>query len=799
MLFYKNKLYWASLFLALIVILAILVPFYVISVNDENDRINENFDGTSRLVQSDIDTNLNNLISNLDDVAKNFGVITNYSEVDMITFEYITENIVEANYFAMSYAPIVNHTDRLNFEALLSDIYNTSIEIQYLLPNITATLSGPRDFYVPIMFTTSDNLAVIGYDLAQSFNRKAQIESALMSGEPEFANLVKGFRSGNLVNVVPLMYPIVDIYNDIVGFIATGFFVEDYFGQFSFKQRNVDYGIIMDNNVVFSSKQSTTVNDVYNDDLVNAITISVLNKNFTIVVTGGDAYKNSIISDDNELALYVGIVLFLLIISLITLLFYKNEKNDIELTNATRDSISKTYDRIVSYFSHEMRSPLNTIKSMLHYINMSEPTTDGDIEKYELTGEHMNAMFDSVHRIKHFVDEMLAFQKMADNKVIISSHQDNIIDFCLKVLKNQSLNCTSDVNLQLMVSEELVANPTVYVDGIHLSQIILNGLSNAIKFTSSGYIMIRLYSKTIDRNQYLSIEILNTGIGLGDVDIEQIFIPFSQGIGKHNMEERYTIFNYSIDKIVKQRIQNMINSKQQYNYVEQFNKPGILDNTSAFAKQEGSGMGMPISKMLSISMGGDMEIYDEYEDSKFVHTCFHSIINVTKPDSHAITIDDTVNTGNMNITHSMKVRRKYTEKFDGMQPEDISSDDIRILLIDDTISNLRTGKLIFSRLKYNIDTLDDGIHIDYDTVNKYDIILLDIVMNHSSGMEICNKLISKGYRGIILATTGHLTDDDMDMYRVQGFDGVLGKPFEFNKTDAFFKKILINKEWAILV
>ena len=121
------------------------------------------------------------------------------------------------------------------------------------------------------------------------------------------------------------------------------------------------------------------------------------------------------------------------------------------------------------------------------------------------------------------------------------------------------------------------------------------------------------------------------------------------------------------------------------------------------------------------------------------------------------------------------------------------------MLIDDTAGNLKTGQMIFSKLKYNIDTLSDGIFIDYDNINKYDIILLDIIMSHSTGLEICSKIINKNYSGIILATTGHVTESDINLYKKQGFNGVLGKPFQFTQSDAFFKKILVTKEWDVLV
>ena len=798
--FYRNKVYWVSIFSAFILILAILLPFYLISLKNKDDTINKSFETTSRLIQHDVSANFQNLVNNLDDISRGFGILKDYNNIDEELFDYLIMNIDNSDYYVISYAPVVYDSNRSHFESLISNIYNNTLEIKYLISPGVFNISEPKELYYTIIYSNAAQNTIIGVDLLQSFNRKQQLMESLNTKTANFANVTFANSANGPINIIPLMYPVIDVNDNINGFLAIAFKVETYFKNTSFTNPNLNYAVLTDDVVLFSTNNIETIELIHNNDLVNVFDFTILNKMFKIVVYGGDDFKKSVTSDDNDVALIVGIILFILIMILITLLFHINQKsNDIIETN-TRQTISKTYDRIVSYFSHEMRSPLNTIQSLIYYLNMNNNNNKDDMtfeDEYTLNASEMTTLYESVHRIKHFVDEMLSYQKMADGKMNISVQKHNIVEFCTNILSNQSINCPKTINVQLLISKNLDDHPNIYIDTIHLSQVILNGLSNAIKFTNDGYIILRLHVKNIDKYTYLSLEILNTGIGLLDINPQSLFVPFSQGISKHSKDkqEKYTIFNYKIDKLVKQNVQKIMNYDEN-DYVIKFNEYGKADETSAFAKQNGSGMGMPISKMLSISMGGDLTIQDEFENGKFKWTNFHSVIDISEPGQHInVPMQDYMT----DLNNIMNVKRCYSTKFDGLNMEDINNNDINILLIDDTPGNLETGEKIFSKLGYNIDTLSDGIFIDYSQIFKYDIILLDIIMTQSTGMDICSRLIKYKYNGIILATTGFVSDNDIMNYNNHGFNGVYAKPFKIPETDKFFKTILIDKKWNVLI
>ena len=804
--FYRDKIYWGSLISAFVLILAILLPSYLISLKNKNDTIDNLFDTTSRLIQHDVTTNFENLVNNLDDISKGFGMIKSYNDIDEQLFYHLISNINNTNNFAVSYAPLVLDENRSQFESLLSNIYNNTIEIKVLVQPLEFNVSSVREFHFPIMFSNAAT-HVYGIDLAQSQNRKDEINASLITKQPQFANVIQAQteEEHTLVNVIPMMYPVIDIDDNIISFLAIAFRIENYFKSTTFTYNNLDYAVLMDDNLLFSTNDIDMIQSIYDNELINHLKFTIFNKIFKIVVYGDNDFKESVTTNDNNIALIIGVILFISIILLITILFYLNEKSNKLLETTTRQSISKTYDRIVSYFSHEMRTPLNTIHSLIYYLNIND--NDDNIsdsvsfkDEYVLTASEMGTLYESVHRIKHFVDEMLSYQKMADGQMHISIQKYNIIEFCINILSNQSINCPNSIKMQLLVSKDLDEHPDIYIDTMHLSQIILNGLSNAIKFTNTGHIILRLYLKNIDKSSYLSLEILNTGIGLENIDLDTLFIPFSQGITKHmqfkgkNEPEKYTIFNYKIDKLTKLNVQKIMNVNESCDVVK-YETYGKADETSAFNKQNGSGMGMPISKMLSISMGGDLTIKDEFDNGEFKWTNFHSVIDVSEPGYHInLPIQDSV----IDLNEMTENQRVYSNKFNGFNVENINNKDIKVLLVDDTPGNLEMGQKIFSKLGYNIDTLTDGIFIDYDKVFEYDIILLDIIMAQSTGLDICSKLIKYKYDGIILATTGYVSDSDIINYHNHGFNGVYAKPFKISKTDIFFKSILIDKKWNVL-
>lgn len=810
-MFWKSRAYWLIIFIAITIGLAIILPFYFQAQQDEKDSLDTIFDITSTIVINDISDQVNSFVSGFFGIATAFGTLGNFTNVTKVKFDKLTNT--DTSIFTLSYNPFVYEYERTLYEDHFSAGWNETIVIRRQLSNGTIIVSPTETFYVPVGFANFPT-NVQGVDVYQVPDRKVAIDAANNGISTVLTPTVLLGMVDTII--MPIITPVTNIYNDTVAILALVITIDSFFSSVvdtAIDGTKLDTSLILDDQLLYSTKYDT-INHIYDNEYVKVLEHVFIDKTIQIIITSNDEFKDKFSRNANDIFLIINMCLLVAVLCLITYLFYANEKSNEIGIKKVQEASKSAYNRMVSYFSHEIRNPLNTVYSMLHYIepleagmhrNIShnemdsliiddENNDDSDDKLFKFTGQHLKMLYNSVYRIKHFVDEMLEFQKMSDGKINLSKYSFNVIDFAKNILEQQSINCDNVIRLQLTVSKQIMAQPIIHSDSIRLSQIILNGLSNAIKFTEKGFIQIRLYILTISDNRYLSVEILNSGIGLGDVNIDNLFVPFGQSsLSKFKSE---ILFNYDTSKINMQHIDRVINSADCYQFDMYHDNPGEILENSIFAKQAGSGMGMSISRMLSIALGGYLTIYDEYEGSQYKQTNFHSVINVTDSNKHiTIPINYDIYEKSVNTSHN----RIYSEKFKGMEPSNIQNSDISILIVDDTPDVLRMGQMMFSKLGYNIDAVSDGAFINYNEINNYDIILLDIVMAQSSGLEVCGKLIHKGYTGVILVTSGDVTDNSIKLYNEVGFDGVYGKPFQIRKTNEFFRKMLITHEWDILM
>jgi CheY-like chemotaxis protein len=102
------------------------------------------------------------------------------------------------------------------------------------------------------------------------------------------------------------------------------------------------------------------------------------------------------------------------------------------------------------------------------------------------------------------------------------------------------------------------------------------------------------------------------------------------------------------------------------------------------------------------------------------------------------------------------------------------------LVIDDEVVNCRLVRRQLERLGVTAIVLYDGADLDSlsaETVNSQSIILLDIVMPRSNGVQVGKEILRRGFRGTLVAMTANTSPDDVATYRAAGFHQVLGKPF----------------------
>jgi len=222
------------------------------------------------------------------------------------------------------------------------------------------------------------------------------------------------------------------------------------------------------------------------------------------------------------------------ILSLLSLALYKNniirnqnnlllrEKNkELVLAKNKAEKASKARSEFLSTVSHELRTPLNAINGITHLLLEDNP------KKTQL--KYLESLKFSGNYLTTFINEILEINKIDSTKVEIENITFNLKELLFNIqssLKELATANKNYFNLEIdeSIPDNLIGDPT------KISQIILNLINNALKFTQNGNVNViaKLYTKEED-GATVYFEIVDTGIGIPEDKLQTVFESFSQG------------------------------------------------------------------------------------------------------------------------------------------------------------------------------------------------------------------------------------------------------------------------------
>jgi protein-histidine pros-kinase len=191
------------------------------------------------------------------------------------------------------------------------------------------------------------------------------------------------------------------------------------------------------------------------------------------------------------------------------------EKN-IELEKA-----SQAKDRFLASMSHELRTPLNAIIGFTGTLLMklAGPLT-GDQEG------QLHTIRGSAKHLLSLINDLLDLAKIESGKVVLDFEPVS----CQEVVKEVAATLRALVEAKGLVFEVTVPEDSVVVptDRRALSQILINLVNNATKFTEKGFVRLELKSLRDGQQSSIEFSVTDSGIGIRDEDQERLFRAFEQ-------------------------------------------------------------------------------------------------------------------------------------------------------------------------------------------------------------------------------------------------------------------------------
>ncbi|MFA5422902.1 MAG: response regulator [Phycisphaerae bacterium] len=380
--------------------------------------------------------------------------------------------------------------------------------------------------------------------------------------------------------------------------------------------------------------------------------------------------------------------------------------------------------------SHEIRTPMNGI------IGFADIMMDEELSEQQK--EYVEIIKVAANNLLTLINDILDFSKIEAGKL-----EAEAVDFGLESLLKDITYLMKPMAQKKGVKFEVeYANglpDDMRTDPVRLRQCLFNLLSNAMKFTSEGHVMLRLSPANgleghpqNDNRHFIRFEVEDTGIGIPPDKRDSIFDAFSQVDG------------------------------------------------STTRKYGGTGLGLAITRELTHLLGG--EIYLKSEIGK--GSTFYIIIPVTLPSA----------------TGQPKEQSQEQPKVEPLQeivsenppPSDESSVKTvsgRVLVADDNKTSEVLSSLLLKKLGFDVVCVADGQEaVDRASEESFDLILMDMQMPTVDGYEATKRLREKGVKSPIIAVTAHALDGDRNKCLEAGCSDYVAKPINRDRLYEIIRK-----------
>ena len=249
------------------------------------------------------------------------------------------------------------------------------------------------------------------------------------------------------------------------------------------------------------------------------------------------------------------VVLFTVISLVLLLLLYTLFKNN-NFRKKSNAALSKTNEALliakekaeeasvlksqfVSTISHELRTPLYGVVGITNMLL--------DEHKELANSPHLSSLKFSARYLLSLVNDILQINKIEDNRIVLENLTFNISDE-INMVKNSLSFLAKNNNNTIAVKIDAAIPEYLIGDKLRLSQIIMNLVSNALKFTKNGKVTIHVKLEKVEGKSYfLAFKIEDNGIGIAAEDQEKIFEKFVQ-VGRKETDYQGTGLGLSIVK-----------------------------------------------------------------------------------------------------------------------------------------------------------------------------------------------------------------------------------------------------------
>ena len=209
------------------------------------------------------------------------------------------------------------------------------------------------------------------------------------------------------------------------------------------------------------------------------------------------------------------------------------------------EAASRSKSLFLANMSHEVRTPMNGILGMIELVirRIEDPVQKKQLQKAQVSAQNLLRIINDILDISKIEAERMTLEKMRFKL-------DDVFDHLTSLIAQKALD--KGLDLRMEIPAEL-GNCGFIGDSLRLEQILLNLVSNAVKFTEKGCVTLHvLMVEETDSERLLRFEVRDTGIGISAEDQKRLFTAFEQADGSMTRKYGGTGLGLAISKRLAQ-------------------------------------------------------------------------------------------------------------------------------------------------------------------------------------------------------------------------------------------------------
>ncbi len=497
---------------------------------------------------------------------------------------------------------------------------------------------------------------------------------------------------------------------------------------------------------------------------------------------------------------------------------------------------NRTKSDFLANMSHEIRTPMNAIVGMCELILREQDISEN-------VRENCFNIQSSGRSLLSIINDILDFSKIESGKMEIIESEFNIASMLNDVI-NMTMTRKGNKKIEIMVYADPEIPSGLIGDEVRIRQVMINLMTNAVKFTQSGVVTLKVSQSKQEYGINLKISVEDTGIGISEENLEKLFESFQQVDTRKNRAIEGTGLGLAISKRLVTKMGGFVNVSSVYGQGSKFSFviPLKVKNDAPFinvknaadikaaAYIELSKFDMPAVEKkykelmfeISSNLNVDFVYTDSFERLRKVNSensithCFigkeeylahkeyfvdmseKTEIILVQDVTDAVQVPENIRCiykpfytmsaasalNNESMVLNLNERRGSSISF--------SAPKARVLVVDDNAINLKVAVGLMQPYHMQVMTVDSGrAAISMLRSKDIDIVFMDHMMPEMDGVEatgIIRSTEGEYYKKLpVIALTANAVNGVRERFIEAGFNDFVAKPIELNALDRVLK------------